>query len=176
MKKRVQTFASILAIGLFIFLAFGSDDEGISTDLAEKQSWVYSEEDDETSGDKIYSATLHSSNQVEFAYPHHGGSYFEFIIKNSGKENETILRVSNGQFMPSVRDSEALGITFDEGDFMSHNYSSATDGSADYIFLSNPDSLIKKVKNAKKLKIEAPFFNAGIQVIKFDVDSLQWDR
>ena len=43
------------------------------------------------------------------------------------------------------------------------------DGSFDSLILENPKKFIKLAKNAKTIKIEAPFFNEGSYVFTFDI-------
>lgn len=192
MKRKFQTLASILAIGLFVFLAFGSDDEDTSTETTtnsqtttstdtseepeEIENWSYSEQEDEMSGNKMYFATTRSTNRLDFEFPYNGGSYFDLIIRNMGKGNEVILKVSKGQFMTSISSSENVRVKFDDGELGNYSFNSAADGSSDVIFLNNSDWFIKQLKKANKLKIEAPFFNEGRQVIKFDVEGLEWKK
>ena len=47
----------------------------------------------------------------------------------------------------------------------------------DVIFLKKEKELIEKFKTAKKIMIEAPFFDSGSKQFTFTVDkSLEWDK
>ena len=93
-----------------------------------------------------------------------------------GKKNEILVGVSKGQFMPSIMESETVRVKFDDEPPFNVTYNSAADASTDVIFLSSYNKLISKLKTAKKVMIEAPFFDAGRQIIYFDIEGLVWDH
>ncbi|MBS0647374.1 MAG: hypothetical protein JSR97_12415 [Verrucomicrobia bacterium] len=120
----------------------------------------------------MYFAVSNSTNDLEFDFPYKGGSTLSIIVRNMNKENDVMLQISKGQFGSSY--SQKVKIKFDDGKIESYSFSDAADGSSNYIFLENSKSLIAKLKAAKHLKIEAPFFQAGRQVAEFDVSGFEW--
>lgn len=146
-----------------------------STDEVQ-QIWQYSEDEDKMTHEKRYFASCVSNNEIEFEFPYDGGSNFTLTLRNMGKGNEIILEVSKGQFMPGIMSGEYCRVKFDEGETVKYTYNSAEDGSADIIFFDNSPKFLLNLKKAKKLMIEAPFYNAGRQVIYFDVEGLNWNR
>jgi hypothetical protein len=141
---------------------------------APKSKWEYGEDADKMSNQKRYFAFTTSTNKIEFEFPYNGGSSFQLVVRNMGQGNEVMLSVSKGQFMTSIMDSESLRLKFDEEAPFNVNYNSSADASTDAIFLRSSSKIISKLKSAKKLMIEAPFFNAGRQIIYFDVEGLNW--
>lgn len=140
------------------------------------ETWSYGEYTDQMNGDKKYYATCVSTNTLEFEFPYAGGSTFELAIRHhEGKGSDVRLEVSKGQFMPSIMNSEYVRVKFDDGEAAKFSYSGTDDGSATIIFLNNEKKFINKLKTAKKLMIEAPFYQAGRQIIQFDVEGLKWD-
>lgn len=183
-------------IGLIVIANFGDDEktsnnsttsnsEQISNEsnsdktkkLTEvKSNWNYSTDEDKMSGDKRFFATTQSTNEIEFEFPYNGGSTFKLIVRNMGKGNEVLMTVSKGQFMTSIMSSEKCRIKFDDGKAMNFSFNSANDASMDVIFFNSTNKLITKLKIAKKVMIEAPFYDAGRQIIYFDVEGLNWDK
>jgi hypothetical protein len=141
-----------------------------------KTNWQYSEDADKMTNEKRYFASCVSLNEIEFEFPYNGGSNFTLTLRNMGKGNEIVLQVSKGQFMPSIMSSDYCRVKFDDGETSKYTYNSSADGSGDVIFLDNTPKFLSKLKKAKKLMIEAPFFNAGRQVINFDVAGLSWKK
>lgn len=141
-----------------------------------KSIWTYTEDEDEMSGQKRYFGTCVSTNQIEFEFPYNGGSTFNLIIRNMGQGNEVILQVSKGQFITSISSSESCRVKFDDEQPSKFTYNSASDGSSDVIFINNAKKFISRLKKAQKLMIEVQFYNAGNQIIYFDVAGLEWDK
>ncbi len=182
---KTKKLLSLAAFAAFIVMAVASgsdeatktDKEGSTTDQ-QKEKWEYSEKNDEMSGQTSYFAECQSTNTIKFEFPYNekGGSSFALTVRNMDGANEVYLTVSKGQFMTNVMGSQYCRVKFDEGQSVNYKYNSAADGSSDILFLSNSAQFIKNLKAAKQLKIEAPFFQAGRQIIEFDVEGLVWDK
>ena len=196
MKRNLQHLISASALALFTFIAFGSVDGEDSTDgttatssstLSEnsdenkepnkpKENWVYQEGEDEMEGTKRYFAISTSTNELNFEFPYNGGSTSQFMVRNMGSTNEILMTISKGQFMGSFSGNETVRMKFDDDAPFNVSYNSADDGSSDVIFFNSTTKIISKLKNAKKLMIEAPFFDAGRQILYFDVEGLNWEH
>jgi hypothetical protein len=137
--------------------------------------WQYSEQTDEMNGQKLKFAIVTSTNTVEFGPPYEGGSSFNFAVRKKGNKNEIYLQVDKGQFMPSFMDERKVRLKFDGGAPISVTYTTASDGSANYIFLESVNKIISKLKTAKQLKADAEFFQEGRRVMEFNVAGLKWD-
>jgi len=141
-----------------------------------KALWTYTEKADPMTGEKRYFSSCVSTNEIQFEFPYNGGSTFMLIVRNMGKKNEVLLQVSKGQFIPSIGSNETVRVKFDDAAPTQFAYSSTSDGSADVIFIENATKFITQLKQSKKLMIEAKFFEAGNEIIYFDVAGLQWDK
>lgn len=141
-----------------------------------KELWNYSESEDKMTGEKRYFAECKSTNQINFEFPYDGGTTFTLTIRNMGKGNAVILSGDKCQFTSSYSGSETCRVKFDDADPVNYSYNMSADGSSDLIFFTYQDNFISKLKGAKKLMIEAPFYDAGKQIIEFDVEGLKWDK
>lgn len=192
-KKKVKKgcliggIAALVVLILLIALIAGSGDsesepqqgktQTKSKVEAKKSPWTASEQTDEMSGDVFYFNETKSLNEIEFTFPYQGGSTFGLTVRGkAGQTPEVILTVSKGQFMTSLSGSEYLRLKFDEEEVIKVTYNSAADGSAETIFLNSTSMVLKKLAAAKKLKVEAPFFQDGRQIIEFDVDGFTWEH
>ena len=138
--------------------------------------WSYQTTEDEMTGAKRYFASVYSTNQLQFDFPYSGGSTAQLIVRNMKGKNNVLLKIDKGQFITSLGNDEHVRVKFDEGDVKNYSYSSADDGSSDIIFINYSSQFINQLKQADKLMIEAPFYDAGRQVIKFDVSGLEWHK
>ncbi|MBO4482587.1 MAG: hypothetical protein J5735_02115, partial [Prevotella sp.] len=59
-------------------------------------------------------------------------------------------------------------IKFDNGEIKKYYFNGTSDGSSSTIFLRKTKELISKFKTARNIMIEAPFFQEGRQVFKFN--------
>lgn len=140
-----------------------------------KEVWQYEERKDEMSNEISYFAYVESTNKIEFEFPYQGGSTFTLAIRNIKGANDAILVVSKGHFMHNLMGNEYLRVKFDAEETFNLPFASSNDGKANRIFLET-NLLLDKLKKSKKLMIEAPFFNAGRKIIKFDIEGLKWDK
>lgn len=195
-EKKKMGWGKKILIGIGILFVIGiianlGDDESSSNSNSEnsstevkteskkvepKSNWNYSTDEDKMSGEKRYFATSKSTNEIEFEFPYNGGSTFKFIVRNMGKGNEVLMTVSKGQFMTSIMSSEKVRMKFDDNQPFNVSYNSADDASMDVIFFNSTEKILTKLKTSKKLMVEAPFYDAGRQIIYFDVEGLNWDK
>lgn len=138
------------------------------------ENWEYMTDEDGMTGDKKFFARTRSTNMLHFEFPYNGGSEFYLTIRNSAGKTDVYMSVTTGQFLPSFGSSDYVRVKFDDGDAVQYAYNSAEDGSSDVVFLTHQSRFIQNLKKAKKLKIEAPFFEAGRQIVEFDVEGLDW--
>ena len=66
-------------------------------------------------------------------------------------------------------------VRFDGGKAMTFTTTEPSDNSSDMLFLSSVQKFINHAKRAKKILIEAPFYQEGNRVFTFTVDKpLEW--
>jgi len=184
--------ATVLIALIVILNLGGGDDTSSSTDHSStndttatvqeeekaepKSDWEYSTEEDKMSGEKMFFAATVSTNEIEFEFPYGGGSTFTLAVRNMKKENEVLMTVSKGQFLTSLMSEQYVRMKFDDEKPINVNYSMSDNGSLDIIFFKSTSKILAKLKTAKKIMIEAPFFDAGRQIVYFDVEGLVWDK
>lgn len=177
-------FYLVLIICLPIFISHYSDSQpgsGTSstssgTNATQHGNWEYSTKKDEIDDSEIKFAVIDSSNELDFDFPYNGGTTFTLTLRQTDGEDEVILQCSKCQFIGAgVYDDDVLKIRFDDGDFAKYSYTQPSDYSSDAVFIGSPTRLINGVKTAKELKIEAPFYQEGSHVIRFNVEGLKWE-
>ena len=140
-----------------------------SLDSVIKNGWTYSNSVDEMDDSKTRTAMIVSSNVVQFDPPYTDGSRLYIGILNSKKNGtNVIITIYNGLFSASeFNGTNYVRIRFDDDAPIKFTTFMPLDGSFDSLILENPKKFIKLAKNAKTIKIEAPFFNEGSYVFTF---------
>ena len=145
-----------------------------TTKVLPQANWEYSQDTDKMTSHVSYYAQSISNNEIDFKPPYDGGSKFNLTVRKRNGENEVMLQVDKGQFMPNIADERMIKVKFDDGQPNEYSYNEASDGSSNIIFIESCQSLIKKLKTSKKLMIEAEFYEEGRKVIEFDVSGFEW--
>jgi len=169
----------LIFIGLpILFTMIASSSSNTKTNSSEDQLgansstpvWKYTTETDEFSDSKQEFARLFSTNELNFDFPYNGGSRFQLIVRNlnKGKGEEVLITVTQGQFQTY---DENIKVRFDNGEPITYSISGASDGDSEVIFIKKSSSFISNLKNSSSIKVEAPFYDAGRQVIYFDTEN-----
>lgn len=160
-------------------IAVESKDAEKETANSSQKTWKISTSKDEMRGSTDTFASIESDNEVEFEFPYHGGSTLSIVVRESQKfGTDVYLLTSDGQFIGNAFDgSNYVTIKFEDGPLQKYYFDDAADGSTNVIFLRKEKELIAKFKTAKKIMIEAPFFDSGSKQFTFTVGKpLEWDK
>lgn len=140
-----------------------------------ESNWQYSSDVNKMTGTKNHYASVDAKDELEFKFPYSGGVVATLLLRDKNKNVDAILEITKGQFMPSYSGEESVNIRFDNNPPRKYSYSSASDGSTETIFIYDKNRFISNLKKAKRVLIEAEFFNEGNRVMEFDVAGLKWD-
>lgn len=157
--------------------AIDSTNVDDSLDSEAKNGWSYENEVDEMDGSTTKRAIIESSNEVEFDFPYQGGSTLGICVRKTKKYgNEVLISISNGQFLCNdYNGTNYVTVRFDNNAPVKFLTTEPADYSSDVLFLENSKKFIKLAKNAKTIKIEAPFFDNGSYVFTFNANKpLEW--
>lgn len=184
MKKNVLSALAVVFIAA-LAIASGSSKSD-KTDASSKESiegeakvkslWKYSQDDDKMEGTTIYMASLLSTNELNFKFPYKGGSKLSIDLRHKDAITDVFIQVSKGQIMPSFSGKETLKFKFDDEDTVKFTYSTSPGSSNNIVFMNDPSGVIKKLLTAKKIMLEVPIYNEGLQVFEFDAAGLAWDK
>jgi hypothetical protein len=129
---------------------------------------VYNEMDDKTT----YYAQLKSTNNLNFQFPYNGGSPMYLNVRKKGKSIKVYLQIKPGQFLIDSYNNKTIRIKYDDGKSSAYTALTAADGSSDVIFIQNTARFMTNLKRSKKLLIEAPYYQEGAQLSRFNVEHL----
>lgn len=141
------------------------------------KTWDYDTSVDEMNDSKSRFASLTSDNSEYFDFPYNGGSYLKLTVRYTKKwGTDVYVSISKGQFNCNEYDgTDYVRVRFDNGKAIKFRTTEPSDGSSDMLFLSNSKKFITLAKKAKRILVEAPFYQEGNRVFTFTVDkSLEW--
>ncbi|MDC8757067.1 hypothetical protein [Janthinobacterium fluminis] len=144
-------------------------------EAAQMRGWQYSARTDEASRIESTFAQLLSTNQLDFLPPYDGGSRGDIVLRQRpGEELAVIFSISNGQIvcLPSC----TIQVRFDDAAPVAFNGSVPSNRSITTLFLWPADTFLAKLRTARRMRVEIPYFRHGLQVSEFDVDGLAWEH
>lgn len=136
--------------------------------------WQYQEWPDKMGRGTIKLATVRSLNEVEFNFPYQGPQRATLQLRIHPKYGKDVtLAIEKGQFLCGFQSCQ-VSVRFDNG--KAHNFSAVepADHSTTMLFLRGYDRFLASARKAKKVSIEALFFQQGTRVFEFDISSLKW--
>ena len=188
-----RLFTLLLAVGLFSSCgsseSFNGSSDSTKKDTSTNEStsaeksesakaeskWQYQEKVDKMSSAKNYFATIESDNTIDFEFPYDGGSTGSITVRNMEKANEVLIGISKGQFNSGV-DGTTLKVRFDDKKPVTFDCSEPSDGSSDVLFIQSPKKFITMLKAAKKVIIQAEFYDSGLKEMEFDTKDFKWNH
>lgn len=146
-----------------------------STPSTPSDTWQYAEESDPMGRGTIKYAHVESVNTVNFSFPYQGDQRATLTIRKHPKHGkDVILAIEKGQFNVGIDDC-TVNVRFDDGKPRAFSAVGPADHSSTSLFLRNYPTFVASAKKAKKIFVEAPFWQEGMQVFEFDTTGLIWD-
>jgi hypothetical protein len=151
-----------------------SSTSGAATPEKSPTAWQYDTSDDEMGRGKIKTATLESTNEFEFDFPYADPQRATLMLRKHPKYgNDAILSVEKGQFLTGINGT-SVEVRFDSGKAREYKALEPEDHSTTAIFIERFEDFVARAKKAKKVRIEASFFQEGSRVLEFDVAGLKF--
>lgn len=136
--------------------------------------WEYRESPDEMGRGTVKQALVLSLNEVQFNFPYHGaqrGFLHLRIHPKYGKD--VILSVKKGQFLCGINNCQ-VAVRFDNGKAQNFTAVGPADHDTTTLFIRGYDRFLAGARKAKKVYIEAQFYQQGTRVFEFDISGLKW--
>jgi hypothetical protein len=154
----------------------GSAPSSNSTSSSAIESkWRYSEQEDKMRNQTTKFAELDSDNALSFDFPYNGGSTGELTLRNSPKYGKhVLLEVSKGQFLCSSFDGCFVRVKFDNQPIAQYGAAESSAGRSDVVFIHNYAGFVQHLSHAKKVTIEAEFYQEGWKQLEFSPVGLKW--
>ena len=141
----------------------------------ETSNWEYTELQDRMGRGVNKVAITYSLNTVSFSPPYEGDQHGLLALRSlPGQGKDVMLGIEKGQFLTGI-DGCRVTVRFDDDKPIAFWGTGTENLNTTKIFISQYSKFVKRLKRSKIVMIEAPFYQEGNQVFKFNVDSLKWD-
>lgn len=183
--KRIL-FASVVLFVSWVYSLAGTLNRNFPTKKIEKESkaiqhtddslehWIYQQFIDKMTSDTVYYAEVYAHETLQLKFPYDGGTYAALVIRYKDGVNNVYLKVSKGQFNIGPLESVNFRVRFDDNKPIYVRVDLPADDRSNIVFLHPPGKLIPMMKKAKKMLIEAQFFQDNSYVLSFNVSKLKW--
>lgn len=141
-----------------------------------KSKWEYVQDKDEMREAVSYRATNLSNNSVNFGFPYGESNAAIILRKDPSLGNDVMFSIISGQFN-SCFDGCKIAVKFDNEKLENYAMVGTDDGTSDLLFISSAKNMkrfTEKLRKAKKVIVEAQFFDYGRAQFQFDVSGLDW--
>ncbi len=178
-----------LAVCAFLFFAVsctspihkkGSDSTQTAADnkptVAPSRSWNYTQDTDKMSPGTDYFAAVAANDVLPFKAPSDSGANAILTIRHLSGKNRLTLTITKRRFLNTDANGEHVRIKFDNGSPAKYACDPGLDGKEDMLYIHPANNLIARLKNTKRLIIEANFLNDGLQQMTFNVNGLKWEH
>lgn len=137
-----------------------------------ENNWLYKFSGAKGSIDSAVAQTI-SVNIVKLKEPYDSSKMELNLVRNKEKDVEVLIQLM-GQFDCPKKKAGACSLTvrFDNSPIQTYEYTLAPNGRNDLIFIKNKREFIENLKKSKKLMINAPVFNNGLNKYYFNVNNL----
>ncbi len=135
--------------------------------------WHYGQQEDDMGRGTSYSATVESSNTVDFEFPYQGTQHATLTVRTRPKGRDVYVSIERGQFLTgSYGLDRDVAVRFDGGKIQKFSTGASSAGNTNIMFIEGYDRFVRQLKKAKAVDIEVEFFHQGKRVFHFDVAGL----
>jgi hypothetical protein len=136
--------------------------------------WQYDEFSEKMGRGTVKHATVRSINEVHFDFPYIGAQRGTLHLRTHPKYGKDVmLSIEKGQFLCGIYNCQ-VAVRFDNGKAQNYTAVEPADHSTTMLFIRGYDRFIASARRAKKVYIEAQFFQQGTRVFEFDISGLKW--
>jgi hypothetical protein len=136
--------------------------------------WEYDERSEKMGRGTVKLATVRSLNEVEFDFPYRGPQRATLQLRIHPKYGKDVtIAIEKGQFLCGFQNCQ-VSVRFDNGKAQNFSAVEPADHSTTMLFLRGYDRFLTSARKAKKVYIEALFYQQGTRVFEFDVSGLKW--
>lgn len=137
--------------------------------------WDYYTEEDSIGNGTVKRAIVNSTNEVEFGSPYEGAQRGTLEIRQHPRYGKNvILSIRRGQFLCRTGGC-SVTIQFDDQEYI-YTYEAVepASGSTTSLFINGYAAFLQHARKARRVRIEAQFFQESPQTFEFDVSGLKW--
>lgn len=134
------------------------------------QQWSYSADEDAMTSGIRKTASVDSSNTVNFGFPYAGSQHGRLTLRTDPRHGkDAIFRIEQGQILCPSYEGCSVQVRFDNAKPVRFSASGAADHSTEVIFLDDYNGFLSKMKKAKRIRIAVQIYQNGSPMFEFDV-------
>lgn len=138
-------------------------------DQLPKTPWQYTSNPDSMGKGTVYYAANVSTNTLDFKFPYTGEQHATLTLRKHPRQgNDVLFSIERGQFVCMIDRCSVL-VRFDDGDSVRFNAVEPSDHSTTALFLTPFDKFYSRMQKAKRVRIQADFYQEGSRTLDFDV-------
>lgn len=147
----------------------------VTTSASQAGAWQYDEDVDNMTSKPIKSASVLSSNRLEFGFPYAGSQQARLDIRAHPRYGRNVIvSVQKGHMLCDLQGC-ALLVRFDDGKPGSYQAVGPADHSTTSLFIRDHARFLRALLAAKRVRIEVSFYQSGNRALDFDVNGLKLD-
>ncbi len=117
-------------------------------------------------------ATTQSLNSLSLDFPYRGENHGQLILRSRPTKGfDLMISIDKGQILCGISNCY-MRVKFDDNPSYETEFSQSQSRNSTIVFAENPEALEKKIRKAKRMKIELPLYRSPAQVLEFDVTGL----
>ena len=137
--------------------------------------WRYGTHNDDMTQKEVLTAQVDSTNTLSFGFPYAGAQRATLELRKHPRwGSDVILQIERGQFLCSSYDGCSVSVRFGDGKPQRFSASEPSDNSTTYLFISDYSKFMSQLRKVDEVVIEASFYQAGNQALKFSTADLNW--
>jgi hypothetical protein len=141
------------------------------------QQWTYSVNEEQMTGGMRKTASVSSTNTVEFGFPYAGSQNGHLTLRTDPRYGkDVIFRIEQGQILCTSYDGCTVQVRFDDEKPTSFSASAAADHSSETVFIDDYARFLAKMRKAKRVRLSLNIYQNGRPVFDFDVSGFDVDK
>jgi len=141
------------------------------------QQWTYLVNEEQMTGGMRKTASVSSTNTVEFGFPYAGSQNGHLTLRTDPRYGkDVIFRIEQGQILCTSYDGCTVQVRFDDEKPLNFSASAAADHSSETVFIDDYARFLAKMKKAKRVRLSLNIYQNGRPVFDFDVSGFDVDK
>jgi len=141
------------------------------------QQWTYSLNEEQMTGGMRKTASVTSSNSVEFGFPYGGAQNGRLTLRTDPRYGkDVIFRIERGQILCISYEGCTVQVRFDDEKPLNFSASAAADHSSETVFIDDYARFLAKMRKAKRVRLSLSIYQNGRPVFDFDVSGFDVEK
>lgn len=125
----------------------------------------------------IRTASVRSTNTISLDFPYQGAQHATLRLRRHPRwGNDVIFSIEQGQLLCHSYGDCSISVKFDDGQVLRYEGNPPSDNSSEYAFVPAFSTFMKRLPDAKNVRIEMAIYQGGSPVFEFDVSGFKPEK